>query len=131
MRRIVSVLLVVLLVLRGLLGDAMAMGMPMGMATMPTHSAAAHAASPADAPAQDGAHTAPDAGHCATTPAADTGDCGSGHTPCAACAICHTPMHPPVNVGLGSPDAGLAAPAQARIDFVSAALTLAVKPPIA
>ncbi len=140
MRRIVSVFLVVLLVLRGLLGDAMAMGMQldMAMAAMPTHSAM-HATSPADAPVpvQESAHAAPDDGHCATatatasTTAADTSDCGSGHAPCAACAICHTPMHPPASGYQGAPRERLAAPAQTRIDFVSAALALAVKPPIA
>ncbi|WP_157667463.1 hypothetical protein [Comamonas serinivorans] len=135
MRRLVSLALVCLLVLRGLLGDAMAMG---GVATMDTPvvptagsaSLASHAGhGPASLHGADTPTVAPDAtAHCASEAPHD-GD-GAGHTHCTLCAVCHSPLAQPHTLVLGLPMAADRHALQRTSRFVSAALPPITKPPI-
>lgn len=135
MRRFLALFMVLLLAARGLLGDAMAMGL-----TTP-HDAPPAIGQATDMPAGHGMHsgghalhedaqTAQAAEHCNAD--ADSGPgCAShlGHS-CSACGICHSALaHPalPGLPGLG-PEAGLNATADTR--FASAAPARATKPPI-
>lgn len=135
MHRLFSLFIVLLLVFRGLLGDAMAMGnvaAPPG----PAHSAgashdmagaghAAHAAS-----AAHGTHTQlPGPGEACA--AQDAGGCEHAHgAACAACGICHSALSLGAFV-LRVPEAvaGIR-PAGLSPRFVSALALQAVKPPI-
>lgn len=121
MRRLLSLLLVVLLALRGLLGDAMAMELMAGVGN-----AAHHAPATPHAGDHHATAAAPDA-HCASEPQADD---GQAHTHCTACALCHSPLGQPESLALATPEAaaGHAAPRASR--FVSAALAQTNKPPI-
>ena len=132
MRRFLALFMVLLLAARGLLGDAMAMGL-----TAPHEAPAAVAAMADDlhevhsghALHQD-AQTAHAAGHCNAD--ADSGQgCGthSGHS-CSACGICHSALANPALPDLPglAPEAGLNATAHTR--FASAAPAQATKPPI-
>lgn len=139
MRRGLHIFLVLLLALRGLLGDAMAMGIA---PTQPHASTEAHGAVHAlmdHGTAHEAQATVHDHGsglHGAVAPdacAPDTpcADCGQGHGPgCAACGICHSALfHPGLPV---VPQAQ--APATPRphrgARFASAPAALAIKPPI-
>ena len=158
MRRALSAFLVLMLVLRGLLGDAMAMGlMAGGHATaqtaapqakvaqaandMPADQATPHHAHPAhhaQAPAvslatatvqaEPAAHCASPAGAAHHAPAGD-GD-ASGHTHCSACGICHSPLGAAASAGLPSAAPVHAAPLAHATAFASAALAQVAKPPI-
>jgi len=149
MRRSLSLFLVVLLVLRGLLGDAMAMGnLPMAAAHSASAGQHAHAAGAHHSP--DGmaaAHGAPTmaAHHTAThgTPAAlnladicnagaATPGCGHGHEgPCTDCGVCHSAMFAVyLSLSLGEPSPGTLAIASS-VRFASALPAQATKPPIA
>lgn len=139
MHRLFSLFIVLLLVFRGLLGDAMAMG-NVAPPAAPAHSAgashdmagaghAAHAASAAQgAPAAAHAHDAAPGEACA---AQDAGGCEHAHgAACAACGICHSALSPGAFL-LRAPDAvaGIR-PAGLSPRFVSALALQAVKPPI-
>lgn len=102
MRRISSFVLVFLLVLRGLLGDAMALGVvPMsngsgggahGSAEVHVLTAGEHHRGDSSAQSGSGLHV----GHCADTAGADAHECGGGDSAdavvCSACDICHSSM---------------------------------------
>jgi hypothetical protein len=133
MRRIVSLALVCLLVLRGLLGDAMAMELMAGMgathhAVAPSGGGHARHADPAPQTTHAGEHhaAAPDA-HCAGHAPADD---GQAHTHCTACALCHSPLGQPESPALATPEAaaGHATPRASR--FASATPAQVIKPPI-
>ncbi|UHJ66420.1 hypothetical protein [Melaminivora jejuensis] len=102
-----------LLMARGLLGDAVAMGLTLDAGALPP----AAAVSPAQ--------------HCGGR--ADTGHCAEpqGHSACATCGLCHpAPLAP--SPGLASPAAAPAAPpAERSARFASAHRTRAIRPPIA
>jgi hypothetical protein len=122
MRRGLSFVLVMLLVLRGLLGDAMAMGI--APAATPIHTATAMAHSSHHTGHAE--HAAP--AHCTPSPTPDAG--GSDHAGCTACGICHSaasPLEafmPPL-----APAPGTLRPfGGAR--FASAPAAQAIKPPI-
>ena len=143
MRRGLSFVLMLLLVLRGLLGDAMAMGAaPVPLSAEPAHH---HAPTDSNAPAhalmghetvhaidqasghgEHGMHEATVADACA--PGADCShEHGSG---CSACGICHSALshtHLPVPPQARAPSA-LRPHGGTR--FASAPAALAIKPPI-
>lgn len=139
MHRLFSLFIVLLLVFRGLLGDAMAMGNvapPAG----PAHFAgashemagaghAAHAASDAHgAPAAAQAHDAALGEACT---ARSAGACEHAHgASCAACGICHSALSLSAFL-VRVPDAAAGIrPAGLSPRFVSALPLQAVKPPI-
>lgn len=141
MRRLLPLFMILLLTLRGLLGDAMAMGslpnagdhMPMAAVaeTQTVPQAHHHAQTTADGAHAHTAAASAAVPHCTAAPTAP--ECGGSHhtTPCAACGICHSVFSSPM---LLAPSQGLptqAAPASGRADFASATLVQATKPPIA
>ncbi|MFT3811900.1 MAG: hypothetical protein QM740_00845 [Acidovorax sp.] len=125
MRRALSFFLVTLLLLRGLLGDAMAMGMaaPVAQAAAPVHTAMEHGAHGNHG--HHAEHAAP--AHC--TPEPDGGG-HADHTGCTACGICHSAVTP--LEAFAPPLAPL--PAALRpfggARFASALAAQAIKPPI-
>ncbi len=143
MRRSFSFVLVMLLVLRGLLGDAMAMGVaPVALPTAPLHQQAAMAAEQgvvshhqghAGTHSADAATTAAIAttSACTAEGAADSPHCGheSGPT-CSACGICHSALF--AMSALLQPLAlqPVALQSVGHTPFASAAAALAIKPPI-
>lgn len=141
MRRLLPLFMILLLTLRGLLGDAMAMGsLPNAGDHMPTAVATAQKAPQAHHHAQttaDAAHTHAAAAasapvpHCTAAPTAP--ECGGSHhtTPCAACGICHSVFSSPMLLAPCQDLPTQAAPASGRADFASATLVQATKPPIA
>jgi hypothetical protein len=133
MRACLSLLLMLMLALRGLMGDAMAMGMVAPV--MPIAMAAHHASSMADHVMEASSHGgsgSPVAHHSDPSNPSDH----SQHDPaqhgasCSACGICHSA----VDLFNGAGFAALAAPSLARASgsalFASALLAQASKPPI-
>ena len=145
MRRLFSLFIVLLLVLRGLLGDAMAMGemvavpSPSFAAALHDHGAdqgpglhtaqtdpAAHGATAAD-PLQH-AHGSPPGEGCA---AQDSSACEHAHgMSCAACGICHSAVSPTASLARAAEAAAGIRPAGLSPRFASALPLQAVKPPI-
>lgn len=144
MRRGLSFVLVLLLVLRGLLGDAMAMG----AAPVPQPATPAHHHAPTDPDrgvhalmGHETAHpqqavgpaheTASDADACAPSASVQDADCGHEHGPaCSACGICHSALYTP---DLPVPPQALASTALRPLGgerFASAVAALLIKPPI-
>ncbi|GAB2829023.1 hypothetical protein GCM10027276_34940 [Comamonas piscis] len=137
MRACLSLLLMLMLALRGLMGDAMAMGMvaPVMPAAMAEH----HSSNMADHAGMDTGHVMAASSHCDTgqqvSHHSDPSD-HSQHDPaqhgasCSACGICHSA----VDLFTGAGFAALAAPSLARASgsapFASALLAQASKPPI-
>lgn len=140
MRRLLPLFMILLLTLRGLLGDAMAMGslpnagdhMPTAVAAVQTAPQAHHHAQATadDAHAHAAAASAP-VPHCTAAPTAP--ECGGSHhtTACAACGICHSAFSPPLQLAPCQDLPTQAAPTSGRADFASATLVQATKPPIA
>lgn len=140
MRACLSVLLMLMLALRGLMGDAMAMGMVAPV--MPIAMAAHHASSMADHADMATDHVMEASSHGGSgSPVAHHSDPSnpsdhSQHDPaqhgasCSACGICHSA----VDLFNGAGFAALAAPSLARASgsalFASALLAQASKPPI-
>lgn len=130
-----------LLVLRGLLGDAMAMGLAPVPPVGGMHEAVAAAAMHAGHTMAD-SHAAPDApsgSHAAMADGAapaqhcgsDASDCHAEHpADCSACGICHSALSVPA-CAAGAPvaDAGTPHP-QRSARFASAPAAPAIKPPI-
>ena len=145
MRRLFSLLLMLLLVLRGLVGTAMAAGMvPADSLAQPVQQSVqqqAHSVHQAHAPDALAAAAAPqtlDQGNTHTSCADPaSGPCGDAathaHSPlCSACEICHSVLLVPPLWGsnLPRPVASEVQPG-ATARFASAAAALAIKPPIA
>lgn len=142
MRRIFPLFIVLLLVLRGLLGDAMAMGEMMpspsfaaalhehGADQGPSHhttqaDSAAHGAMAAD---PQHAHASPPGAGCAAQ-----GDSACEHAhgaSCAACGICHSAVSPTASLARAVEAAAGIRPAGLSPRFASALPLQAVKPPI-
>jgi hypothetical protein len=140
-----------LLVLRGLLGNAMAMGAAPVLAPASAASAASaasqlHHHAPEMAPmleqaamAADGgdhaghaaAHASPNASH-DTGCAPQSGDCAEHeHGPsCTLCGICHSALFTPGQLQEGGVSAATALRPQGSERFASAARLQAIKPPI-
>lgn len=133
MRRPLSLILVLLLLLRGLLGNAMAMGAaPVGPDAHAHIAAASDCAGHASSQAHHAAHG--DEGRPAT--ASHCHDAGSSSPAehqgsCAACGICHSALAAPV----GPAPLPHAPPTRVRADrdlrFTNAPAARAFKPPIA
>lgn len=131
MRACLSLLLMLMLALRGLMGDAMAMGLvaPVIPAAVAEH----HASSMADHADMDTDHVMASSSHGGS--GSQVSD-HSQHDPaqhgasCSACGICHSA----VDLFNGAGFAALAAPSLARASgsapFASALLAQASKPPI-
>ncbi|MBS0467678.1 MAG: hypothetical protein JSS31_03855 [Proteobacteria bacterium] len=120
MRRALSFVLVMLLVLRGLLGDAMAMGVaPTAAAAEMTQLASA---------AGHGAHASQATAHDCCDAVADQ---HPAHPACSACGACHSVLGVPawISAGADMPRAAPRPPHQAP--FASAAVAQDIKPPIA
>lgn len=137
MRRILSLFLVCLLALRGLLGDAMAMGLMGEMHAPPAmHEAAGGHHGPAAHSGAEHADHAPQTAHATAANAHCGGDAQpdgqphQAHAHCTACALCHSPLGQAASAALAAPAAGAnhAVPHASR--FASAALAQAIKPPI-
>ncbi len=139
MRRIFPLFIVLLLVLRGLLGDAMAMGEMVPSASFgaalhehgadqgPSHHTvpAAHGAMAADPPH---AHASSAGEGCA---AQDSSACEHAHgVSCAACGICHSAVSPTASLARAFEAAARIRPAGLSPRFASALPLQAVKPPI-
>lgn len=146
MRRRLSFLWIVLLVLRGLLGDAMAMAGP-ATATLAGHAACMpahqHHADPQAAAqashdrvadcAQAAAPLAAQAmGHGLCGPGASPGDCDpTADGSCTYCSMCHTPLYTLSIAATGMDSARPSLRGQDTARFLSACLALTTKPPIA
>ncbi|ATH14798.1 hypothetical protein CHL79_21395 [Delftia acidovorans] len=150
MRRPLSIVLVLLLVLRGLLGDAMAMGAApvMGVPAPAVASASdsalhhhapeiaqspdSHERHPAHATEQP-SHTS-HAEHSAASQAGGPagGSCGEHeHGPsCTLCGICHSALFTPGQIGSDGAAPSAALRPQGSTRFASAAKLQAIKPPI-
>ncbi len=136
MHRFFSLFIVLLLVLRGLLGDAMAMGdmvavpSPAFAAALLDHGAdhgadqgESHHASP-----QQHAHASPAGEGCAEQASSA---CEHAHgASCAACGICHSAVSPTASLARAAEAAAGIRPAGLSARFVSALPLQAVKPPI-
>lgn len=123
MRRALSFVLIMLLVLRGLLGDAMAMGVaPVAPAPelVQLASAAGHG--------EHGAHASQATAHDCCDAA---GDQQPAHQACSTCEVCHSALAIAAWVSAGT-DMPRAAPRPPhKAPFASAAIAQATKPPIA
>lgn len=133
MRRAVAMILGLLLVLRGLMGDAMAMGVaPVGPVPQAATASAPHAGHAGKATAHDhvGQHD-----HVLASPQSDC--CGSGDDAhaehpagCSACGICHSAFSAPAWMAtLPDVQNGAVLPRH-RMHFASATAAQAIKPPI-
>lgn len=149
MRRPLSIVLVLLLVLRGLLGDAMAMGAapvltPVSQASPAASQLHHHAPDTAQmleqaAMVADGgnhaghssAHASPHADH-DTGCAPQSGACAEHeHGPsCTLCGICHSALFTPGQLQEGGMSTATALRPQGSERFASAARLPAIKPPI-
>lgn len=142
MRRPLSIVLVLLLVLRGLLGDAMAMGAApvMGVPAPAVASASDsalhhHAPEIAQSPGSHERHPA-HAEHSADCSSQAGGlaggSCGEHeHGPsCTLCGICHSALFTPGQIGSDGAAPSAALRPQGSVRFASAAKLQAIKPPI-
>lgn len=138
MRRLISTCLVLLLVLRGLVGSAMAAGMVPLLPPAPPGAASASSQAHA-APGHGGAadHGSAAAHAACAERAADHGQSpdASAHSEhaggCSACDICHSAMLTPHGPCLLLPGPAQAGLVRAPARFASAPMAPAIKPPIA
>lgn len=139
MRRGLSFMLVMLLVLRGLLGDAMAMDMV--PVTAPTAQLHQHASMTAErginshdqdhAGGNEHGSVIASASACLADETASTSECGHASGPtCSACGICHSALFTPDPLALPLPAQPCALPFLCSMHFASAAAAQAIKPPI-
>lgn len=137
MRRCLSLFLVLLLALRGLLGDAMAMQMvPAAPSTLSASHTTGHSEHAASAVSLRSNHGMTDATHdssathCATAPSADHCGHNDSSTHCSTCTMCHAAwcLHSLLTAPPALPTGMLPSPRAAA--FASAALRSLIKPPI-
>lgn len=137
MRRCLSLFMVLLLALRGLLGDAMAMqmvpAMPSTLSASHTTGHSEHAALAVSLRSNHGMTDAThdsSAMHCATAPSADHCSHSDSSTHCSTCAMCHAVwcLHSMAAAPPALPTGMLPNPRAAA--FASAALRSLIKPPI-
>ena len=139
MRRSLSFMLVMLLVLRGLLGNAMAMDMTsVALPIAPSqHPISMTAESDIDSHAQshvaaiEPEHAIASAAACPADETASAHDCGHASDPsCSACGICHSAffnLNPMADFLLPK---SLVQPSLGSTQFASACAALDIKPPI-
>jgi hypothetical protein len=122
MRRVLSLGLVLLLVLRGLLGDAMAMGVMPVPAVPQAQSQQEH----------HGHHAVVDsaATHCGDTTAAAQGSHADHPAGCSACGICHSAFSAVHGALPHLPPGDSALHPHGSAQFASAQAAQATKPPI-
>lgn len=158
MRRPLSIVLVLLLVLRGLLGNAMAMGAAPVMSALAPSAASApasaaasalhhhvpeiaqspdsheqhHAAHAADHGSDHASHAEHSAGCAPQAGGHPGGSCGEHeHGPsCTLCGICHSALFTPGQIGSDGTAPATALHPQGSTRFASAAKLQAIKPPI-
>ncbi len=128
-RRFAFLFLAALLVLRGLLGDAMAMG-TQAPASAPHAVAIAHAHQGARAGGEDHAHAAQHCQDRSGAPGCSQGRDGSVQA-CSACGLCHLAPLVASVAPAGAPPLDAAAPAARSARFASAPIARAIRPPIA
>ncbi|MEG0975441.1 MAG: hypothetical protein RSF42_12145 [Comamonas sp.] len=142
MRRFFSLIMVVLLALRGLAGDAMAMENPAAHASMATamvhtvdmdaDAGAHHGHQPSMQTAQGDTHS----GHtsvaatCSNEASAHGEGCGSHEGQCTTCGLCHTVLGQALYGSTPAPLARTSQPMHKAAHFVSATAAQLVKPPI-
>ncbi|MBP6599495.1 MAG: hypothetical protein KA216_08640 [Giesbergeria sp.] len=127
MRRSLSLFIVMLLVLRGLLGDVMAMGVaPVALSVAPLQH---HMHMPIAL--EHGSASAAAAAACPSQEAVSADDCGHASSPtCTACGICHSTLFFPELLAQAlSPQLRALYPLGST-RFVSAFTALDIKPPI-
>lgn len=133
MRRLVIVLMIALLPLRGLVGDAMAMEMAAATLEQPAQAIEAGAVythgskATADFDTENAAHAdCPGHADSPTETAQASSDCGT----CAACQICHAVALAPSFPHLAPAPLSAERPPTAGPDFASADRAQGIKPPI-
>ena len=140
MPRFLSLFMILLLALRGLAGDAMAMGIapaaqPVAAVAVAAISAEAHHSSThMDHSDMHGEHTAASpAAHAICGQDASSGsasDCAQHEGHCTACGICHSALAAPQCLGLLAPKPAPLSFANGKAVFASAAPAQLSKPPI-
>ena len=139
MRRVLSVFIMLLLALRGLAGDAMAIESP--AAHDPVHAittataAAAHlshgmhdGSSDEHSLHQPADHAATGMSQCGSTDASDCNSHNSSH--CTTCGLCHTAMGQADHLVLAGPGPAPSQPSLEADRFISVAAASLIKPPI-
>ena len=142
MRRFVSIAFIFLLALRGLLGDAMAMGIVPALAgDAAGHSQMQHVghdmgsqhamASSSSDHGVDLPHGSA-GGHCASAASGVTDACGDGshQVTCSACDICHSSFHTPALLDWSADAQPDTLQAERSTAFLSATSAEVAKPPI-
>ena len=139
MRRGLSFMLVILLVLRGLLGDAMAMEMVSVTLSTEQHHEHASMASERGTSSYDQEHAGGNehavvvasASACQADETGNLSECGHASGPtCSACGICHSALFAPRTLAQPLPPQPCAQPSLYITPFASAAAVQAIKPPI-
>ena len=142
MRRVLSLFIMLLLALRGLAGDAMAIESP--AAHDPVHAIAAVTAvathmshdmhdthdksGDEHAHHQPAAHAATDMSQCGS---ANASDCDAHeHSHCTTCGLCHTAMGQADHLVLAGPGPAPSQPSLEADRFISVAAASLIKPPI-
>ena len=142
MRRVLSLFIMLLLALRGLAGDAMAIESP--AAHDPVHAIAAATAvathmshgmrdthdksGDEHAHHQPAAHAAADMSQCGS---ANASDCDAHeHSHCTTCGLCHTAMGHADHLVLAGPGPAPSQPSLEADRFISVAAASLIKPPI-
>ena len=134
MRRFLSLFMMLLLALRGLAGDAMAIESPTAHA--PAHAVAAAVAAAthsthvmdSDQHAHHGADQAnAQAAHCGT---ANSDDCSAHDKQCTTCGLCHTAMDQAHSATFAGPAPASSQAPHGADRFASIAPAAQIKPPI-
>ena len=135
MHRLLIIIMIALLPLRGWAGDAMATGMATGQMQVAAKSIAAHAHAVMEAAHFDHENATPDAtgthADCAGHGAEDADHAGDSHCDtCSACQACHTVALPHSESRVPSTFQAFSLPHAAADEFASADAALRQKPPI-
>lgn len=132
MRHAVAMILGLLLVLRGLLGDAMAMGVAPATPAQPTIAAAATHHAMASDTHDHGGHDGDHASASAQPHCCDTGGAVHAEHPagCSACGACHSAFYAPVWAPAFHARHDSRLQPHPGTHFASATAAQAIKPPI-
>ena len=141
MRRVLSLFIMLLLALRGLAGDAMAIESP--AAHDPVHAIAAATAvathmshdmhdkiGDEHAHHQPADHAATDMSQCGSAHASDCDAHEHEHSHCTTCGLCHTAMGQVDHLILAGPGPAPSQPSLEADRFISVAAASLIKPPI-
>ncbi|MEG2048573.1 MAG: hypothetical protein RR100_17115 [Comamonas sp.] len=133
MRRFLSLFMMLLLALRGLAGDVMAMESPAAHAPAHAIAAVVQQAASMDHHMAHGSHMDMSSDeHAATVQcsAADSSDCGSHGSHCTTCGLCHTALGQPQWALFNAPSPATVQPRHGADRFASIAPIALIKPPI-